>query len=132
MRKVSIENLVGGEKLARDVTTINGILLIPEGTILKKEYLEKLQELHIDTLYIEHHDLHIKTGMIIEDKIQRECKILVKETIEKYSYCVNSELYEIVEIADQIMRDIVSDAHMCVRKVKQCFLILSMYLHSLY
>ena len=110
MRKVSIENLVGGEKLARDVTTINGILLIPEGTILKNVYLEKLQELHINTVYIEHEDIPNEVEMIIEDKIQRDCKLMVKETIEKYSYCANSELHEIVDIADQIMRDIVSNA----------------------
>ena len=110
MKKVSIEKLVGGERLAKDITTINGLLLIPEGTILKKEYLDKLLELHIDTLYIEYKELHTDRNIVIEDKIQTECKKKVKETIEKYSYCANSELQEISKVADQIMEDIVSDA----------------------
>lgn len=110
MKRVSVDKLTGGEKLAREIVNPQGIVLIPEGIIIKKEYIHKMKELHIQNVYI--HETVKRDRiyeLVIEEKIQMECKNIVKETIERYSYCANTELQEITKVADQIMQDILSE-----------------------
>jgi HD-GYP domain-containing protein (c-di-GMP phosphodiesterase class II) len=109
MRKVSIDSLVGGEELAKEVCTVSGLTLIPAGAIIKKDYIEKMKELKINGVYIKPRKIQHSSDVIKEDKIQKECKYMVKQTIEKYSYCANEQLQKIVTVADQIMRDILSE-----------------------
>ncbi len=130
MRKVSIDSLVGGEIVAKEICIENGIILIPPGAVIKKDYIEKMKELRINGVYIESDNETRCSKEIIEDKIQEECKNLVKTTIEKYSYCADEHLQKIVTVADQIMNDILTDPEVvynisCVREKDE-----STYSHS--
>lgn len=109
MRKVSIDSLNGGERLAKEICTASGITLIPEGAIIKKDYIDKMKELRINAVYIDADTTSSNLEINIEKRIQDECKNLVKETIEKYSYCANEQLNEIVMVAEQIVKDILSE-----------------------
>ena len=131
MRKVSIDSLVGGEILAKEICTDTGIPLIPSGAVIKKDYIEKLKELKISGIYIKAEDKLMNANSIIEEKIQDECKNMVKITIEKYSYCADDQLNKIVVVADQIMNDILSEPEVmyhlsCVRERDE-----STYSHSI-
>ena len=42
MKKISVKNLQGGEILAKDVYTVEFHVLMTKGTVLKKEYIDKL------------------------------------------------------------------------------------------
>jgi HD-GYP domain-containing protein (c-di-GMP phosphodiesterase class II) len=130
MRKVSIDSLVGGEIVAKEICIDNGITLIPAGAVIKKEYIEKMKELRINGVYIKSDVVPQGSKEIIENKIQEECKNLVKTTIEKYSYCADEHLQKIVTVADQIMNDILADPEVmynisCVREKDE-----STYSHS--
>lgn len=109
MKKIQVDKLKGGEKLAREITNSQGIVLIPKGVVIKKEYIHKMKELSIERVYIEAQEEECQEDQIIEEKIQNECMNLVKETIERFSYCANTELQEITVVADQIMRDILDE-----------------------
>ena len=52
MKWESTKNLKGGECLAQPVISEGNIVLIYEKTILKKEYIEKLDELGIPGVFI--------------------------------------------------------------------------------
>ena len=43
MRRIKTEQIRGREILAKDIYSAGGVVLISEGTILKKEYIEKLK-----------------------------------------------------------------------------------------
>ncbi len=61
MKRVDVRKLSGGEILARDLYTLNyGTILMPKGTVLKKEYIDRLKLLGIYTVYIK--DLKEKKG----------------------------------------------------------------------
>lgn len=109
MKRISIGQLRGGEKLAKEVILGTGIVLIPKGSIIKREYILKMKELHIDTVTIESEMCKIEIDKVEEEKIQTECKIMVKETMEKFSYSMDSKLQEIVAVAEQIIKDILSE-----------------------
>lgn len=53
MKKVTVDQLEEGMKLARDVFTENGKLLLPEGFIIKLSFIQKLREHNIDSVYVE-------------------------------------------------------------------------------
>lgn len=117
MKKISIDSIVGGEKLAKEVCTTNGMILIPAGSIIKTDYIEKMKELNIDYIYIQSEndnetdevDMNYKKiDVVKEEKIQNECKNMVKDTIERYTYCASEKLHGIATVAEQIMEDILS------------------------
>ena len=108
MRKVSIDSIVGGERLAKEVSTASGLVLIPAGSFLKHEYVEKMRELNVDMVYIEDDEISSEIQIASEEMIQNKCKIMVKNIIEKYSYCANQELQDIVVVADEIIEEVLS------------------------
>ena len=61
MRRIKTEQIRGREILAKDIYSAGGVVLISEGTILKKEYVEKLLELKV-------------TDVFVEDEISKEIK----------------------------------------------------------
>ena len=53
MKQKRLLDLKGGEILAREIMTSDYQVVLPAGAILRKEYLEKLNELGITEIYIE-------------------------------------------------------------------------------
>ncbi len=108
MRRISLDTVKGNEMLARDILIGSGILLMPAGTIVKKEYIKKLMELDIDTIYIED---ELSKGVQNQDNIEiiikDHCQDIVREIIEKYSYQGNGELEEIQLVAEAIINDVI-------------------------
>ena len=130
MEKVSVCNLIGGEKIVKEIVTV-GLVLIPAGTILKKEYILKLKELNVNSVFIESKLEKSKlVNEIIEQRIQNDCTSIVRSTIERYSYCANTELQEIITVAECIISDVLIEPEVmynisCVRDKNE-----SIYSHS--
>lgn len=53
MRLVTIDDLKDGDVLANDILTDDYTVVIGKGTIIKEQYIEKLREMEIFTVYIE-------------------------------------------------------------------------------
>lgn len=53
MKLVTVDNLKDGDVLARDVMLEDYTILLTKGTIIKDEFIKKLQDLSIVTVYIE-------------------------------------------------------------------------------
>lgn len=110
MRKVSIKALKGNEKLAMDVYSESGIILMSKGIIVKKEYISRLKELSIDYLYVED-DLSkgIKVDKILEIQIKKQCEATVKDILERFTYSAASELETLTGVAEEIILDILEE-----------------------
>ena len=107
MRKVSLDTIKGSEVLGKDIVTSCGITLMVAGTVVKKEYVEKLYELNIQYIFIKD-DLFegINESDIIENKIKQQCQATIKEVIERFSYSGTKQLDEIIGVADEIITDV--------------------------
>lgn len=130
MKRVRIDQIKGIERIAKDICLGNGTILLPAGAILKKEYIQYLVSLNIADVYVED-KVNVVVEKVIEEVIQDQCKQIVKNTIEKYSYCGNVELRDITKAADNIMKDIISQPEVmynisCVREKSE-----STYCHSI-
>lgn len=107
MRKVSIKALKGNEKLAMDLNSDSGIILMSKGITIKKDYIPRLKELGIDYLYIEDElSIGVKVDEIIETQIKKQCASTVKDILEKFSYSAASELETLTGVAEKIILEI--------------------------
>lgn len=108
MKKVAVEQLKENTILAREILTSGGIVLIPKGTNLKKQYVERLKDLGITYVYIEEAAIseHERNE---EERIKEQCQETVRETLEKFSYLGNVELASIRDVAEEIITDILKE-----------------------
>lgn len=110
MRIISLDAVKGDELLARDIFTTNDSLLLPAGTMIKKDYVRRLKELNIDYIYVED-DLSqgVNLTSSLELQIKEQCQDAVRDLLIKYSYNEVGELEEIKVVADEIIHDIMDD-----------------------
>ena len=132
MRRVLVKAVKDGDILAKDIYTSSGVVLMSEGTRLKKEYITRLLELGVGQIYIA--DKEVKEEKVvcsvIEDEVKAQCGEMVRNTIQKYTYAATDELKEIVKVADEIMTDLLEEPEImynvsCVREKSN-----ALYLHS--
>lgn len=107
MRRIKTEQIKGREILAKDVYSTSGVVLISEGTILKREYVEKLLELKITDVFVEDEiSRDIQVQDITEEKISEQCTEKLKDTLERFSYASGEELRELSRVATEVMEGV--------------------------
>ena len=133
MRRIAVEFIADGNILAKDLYTSSGVVLMSEGTKLKKEYAGRLLELGVEWVHIkdEHNATSEGTGALVEEEVKAQCGELVRSTIQKYTYAAGDELKEMVKVADEMITDILSEPEImynvsCVREKSN-----ALYLHSM-
>lgn len=108
MRKISVDAIKGNEKLAKSIYSDSDVILISEGTIIRKSYIPKFKELKIRYIYIEDEiSQGIKDEEITEDQIKKQCQDIVQSTINKYAYSGNTEFKVFEDVAKEIIEDMI-------------------------
>lgn len=107
MRRIRTEQIRGHEILAKDIYSDGGVVLISEGTILKKDYVEKLLELKITDVFVEDEiSREIQVQDITEEKIREQCSEKLEETLERFSYASGEERRELSKVATEVMEGV--------------------------
>lgn len=107
MRRIKTEQIKGHEILAKDVYGTSGVVLISEGTILKKEYVEKLLDLKITDVFVEDEiSRDIQVQDITEEKISEQCVEKLQDTLERFSYATGEELRELSRVTMEVMEGV--------------------------
>jgi len=118
--------------LAKDLINKTESVLITAGTVIKKEYVERLKELDIEYIYVED---EIGKGIDLSDslelQIKEQCQETVKEVLQKYAYQNSSDLEKIKVVAEEIIQEILLEPEViynlaCIREKNE-----STYSHSL-
>ncbi len=110
MKLVPICNLRGDEVLAKHIIGFNEVELIAAGTVLKKEYLQKLIEIGIKAVYVEDdpnesdEDINRKHDIVIEYS-----KEVAKQVLETHIYKNSRELKRLTRIAQDIIDDVLNE-----------------------
>ncbi len=107
MRKISVNDITGNEILAKDIYTTLDTVLMCAGTPLRKEYARRLEKLDVEYIYVND---EISEGIdeteTIELQIKNQCEEAVKNTLEKYAYCGNTELEKLRIVAEEIIHEL--------------------------
>lgn len=129
MKRVNISALTGGEILARDLFAENyGNVLMPRGTVLKKEYIERLELLGIKTVFIEE-----TVSGIAESKLEllESCQNQVKQVLERHIYKHNAELQKLCDTAESMIMEVLDDEPIAERVIEIQHSGGDMYSHSM-
>lgn len=125
-----IEELVGNEKLARVLTTWDYQIILPEGAVIRADYIDKLKELGIKEVCIYEQDEE-NINQILKSEIKYSLKEKVKEILEKHTYNDNKNLVELSRTADNIISTILEEDQVIERVFDIKQRIADIYEHSI-
>lgn len=111
MKRCSIDDMKGGEILAEPVMTSSYRILLAEGTVLQKEYIEKIKELGITELCIQEEEIKEAASpvQISREEAQKKIKRQVKNVLERHIYLENKDLKKLSDTAENIIDDILQE-----------------------
>lgn len=113
-----VDELKGDERLAKAVMTWNYQIILPEGTVLKKEYIDKILGFGILHVYVEDEDTGLAKLTSLQSKIRKTARKKVEEILERHTYRNNEELKELSKTADNIISDIVEEKEIVSRMLE--------------
>ena len=123
MKIITVDNLKEGNVLAKDVLLPDYTVLLAKGTVIKQEYIDKLREYFIVTVYIEEkneieepegaeekakHELHVDMqelhllGLDVENKVNSK----VRDILELHLYQQDTGLEGLAAQAEGLIKDI--------------------------
>lgn len=110
MKLCKVEELRGGEVLAKAIMTPEFRILLSEETKLKPDYIDKIKELGITEVYIkEEEQVRSQEVVLLKSELENVFKEKVKSIIEKHTYNKTKELMELSQTADHIITNILEE-----------------------
>ena len=107
MKRMKLSELTGNEILAQSLMTWDYQIILPEGVVLKKEYISKIEEMGILEVYVkEDQENEI---VILKNDIEKTIKNKVKSILERHTYQNNKELQGLTQAADEIITNILDE-----------------------
>lgn len=110
MKIVKVDDLKGGEVLAKPILTKEYKILLSEENILRLEYISKIKELGINEVYIKDQDqVRTEEVVLLKTELEESFKRKVKNVLEKHTYNNSRELMELAGTADHIIEEILEE-----------------------
>lgn len=110
MKIVKVDDLKGGEVLAKPILTKEYKILLSEENILRLEYISKIKELGINEVYIKDQDqVRTEEVVLLKTELEESFKRKVKNVLEKHTYNNSQELMELAGTADHIIEEILEE-----------------------
>lgn len=107
MNTIQVQDLQGGEYLAKPVILNNNQMLYYEGTCLHSMHIDKIKEYGIEEVSIFEPGIFVKkTKEIIKQEVHEDCKNKVKNILDSHVYKNTDDLKEISKAAEEIIEDI--------------------------
>lgn len=103
-----IDELEGGEVLARNIMTWDYQIILPEGITIRQDYIDKLKELGIAEVYIKE-ETKSEEMVILKSEMEETIKETVRDILERHTYQNNEELSELNSTADNIISTILEE-----------------------
>lgn len=110
MKIYKIEDITNEEVLAKDVLTDDYQILLARGTVLKREYIDKLLELDIREVYVnEVVQIDATKMVLLKEEMEKFFKNKIQSILEKHIYQNNEELAILSKVADKIILNILDE-----------------------
>lgn len=107
MKTVQVQDLQGGEYLAKPVILNNNQMLYYEGTCLHSMHIDKIKEYGIEEVSIFEPEIFVKKSKdIIKQEIHEDCRNKVKNILDSHVCKNTDDLKEISKAAEEIIEDI--------------------------
>lgn len=140
MRLVAIDELIGNEILAVPVMSNDKKVLIQSDTVLREEFIERLREYGIESVYIKDADEIRKekkakadnqTASYTIEETFEESQNVIKQVLSKHIYKHNEELKKVSEEAESVIDNILSEPNVVEAVTEIRNISTDMYSHCL-
>ncbi len=110
MRRVNIDKIEIGVKLARTIFNSDGGVLLSKGIELKETYLEKLKNHGVSEIYLED-DIseNIQIQDVIQEQTRSEAVVLVKKMMTNYNFTPGLDVEGVKKTVGKIIDELLSN-----------------------
>lgn len=115
MRKVDIEHVTPGMKLAKTIFSEDGRVLLTAGMLLRQNYIDRLRNTGVGEVFIDDdisHDVYVSD--VICEQTRSEVKFLVKGIMEGYTFSNMLKLDRVKEMIDTMIEEILSSKEIVI------------------
>lgn len=110
MVRKRIDELVGNEVVGKPLMTWDYQIILPEGAVIRPDYIQKLKELGIVDVWVKEQDAtQANEIVILKDEVKSSVKQRVKDILERHTYHNNEELVELSSTAEDIVSNILEE-----------------------
>ena len=110
MSKIHVADIKGNERLAKDIFFDNNTIILAAGTILKKEYIERLIRLNINEVTIFDDVIkNVQSTEITEDDIKIQCYDMVKKTIDRFRYYGQKQHDSVIKAVEAVVEKVLEN-----------------------
>lgn len=112
MRRVSVESITIGVKLARTVFKSDGGVLLTEGIEMKESYTERLKNYGITEVYVEDAiSENVKVEDVIQEQTHHEAVVLVKKMMDNYHFSETLEVEAVKKMVNKIADELLGNSN---------------------
>lgn len=111
MRRVNIDSIRLGVKLARTIFNSEGGILLTKGVVLKESYLDKLKSHGISEVYLEDaisNDVQIED--VVQQKTHNEALVIVKKMMKSYNFSTSLDVEEVKGIVNKLIDELLGNS----------------------
>lgn len=113
MRLVALDSIKEGSKLGKNIYSADGRVLLGEGVSLKKDFIQRLQKMGINSVYIMDDkftelEVQLQLDDIISDTTRRESIQVTKDSLERLIKGKPIEIPKVLNSVNNILDDLLS------------------------
>ncbi len=110
MRKVSLDKIQAGIRVARTIHTLDGLVLLTAGTKINEEIVNKLKNHGITEIYAEDRlSFGIEVPELVKEEILTDVKTQVKQLLTMPSVKISVDGKKITELVDTLINNILKE-----------------------
>lgn len=110
MRRVNIESIQMGLKLARTIFSSDGGVLLAQGVELKESYIERLRNHGINEIYLEDEiSVDIEVDDVVEAETRNEAVVLVKKMMSSYHFSPTVDVEEVKIMVNKLLDELLGN-----------------------
>lgn len=111
MRRVNIESIRLGVKLARTIFNSEGGILLTKGVVLKESYLDRLKTHGISEVYLEDaisDDVQVED--VVQEQTRNEAVVIVKKMMNSYNFSTSLDVEEVKRLVNKLVDELIANS----------------------
>lgn len=115
MQRISVSHLQPGMILSRNIFSADGLLLLNAGSILNRNYINRLKRLDISSVYVDNSLLtDIEAPEIIQEETRVKAIATVKQSFNKLQTVCRIDIGQLQQVANRIVDETIQNRHTMV------------------
>ena len=109
MKTIKVKDIQGKEILGQPIFNSNGVMLVPDGTVIKKDYIQTFLDLGVEEIQIKD-ELYVGIDYdeMVDEEVKEECYQLIKDIVKNQTKGTPAEDVEIGKVTEEILQSVMN------------------------